>query len=210
MATTAINPDGSTRIRFDTLPRRAQLASWRTPTAEACDHKTDDRALEKTISTQRGMRVGLADQAKLASWATPRAEDAESAGMRWGRNTADTLTAQTSLASWPTPNAMDAMERKQMRPSRKATGRKVGYLSEAVATYGQPMRISTSGGTVTGFSAATGSGDLLNPALSRWLMGVPPGFCESAVTAMEFVFPPRARSSSRTSKLKPNANEEAP
>ena len=39
---------------------------------------------------------------------------------------------------WPTPNTMDTIDRDGMRPSRAATGRTTGYLSEAVASYAAP------------------------------------------------------------------------
>jgi len=38
-------------------------------------------------------------------------------------------------ATWPSPTAMDTMDREGMRPSRAATNRTTGYLSEAVVTY---------------------------------------------------------------------------
>jgi hypothetical protein len=41
-------------------------------------------------------------------------------------------------APWPTPGAMETSREEGMRPSRAATGRKVGYLSEAVVSYGAP------------------------------------------------------------------------
>ena len=50
----------------------------------------------------------------LASWSTPRNEDAESAGMRHSRGTADTLTAQSSLAAWSSPSARDWKDTAEM------------------------------------------------------------------------------------------------
>ena len=40
---------------------------------------------------------------------------------------------------WPTPSTMDNIERKGMRPSRAATGRKTGYLSESVTGQLNPL-----------------------------------------------------------------------
>lgn len=37
-----------------------------------------------------------------------------------------------SARFWPTPSTFDTIDRKQMRPSRAATNRKTGYLSEAM------------------------------------------------------------------------------
>jgi len=63
-----------------------------------------------------------------------------------------------TLAQWanryPTPSTMDYINRKHMRPSRAATNRKTGYLSEAVP------------------------GEL-NPDWIEWLMGLPIGWTAS-------------------------------
>ena len=40
----------------------------------------------------------------------------------------------------PTPNTMDYIDRKGMRPSRAATNRKTGYLSEMITMYPTPTR----------------------------------------------------------------------
>jgi hypothetical protein len=191
----------------------------------------------------------LHNQVHLASWATPRSEDSECAGAH--RGMPDGLHSQSQLASWPTPNTMDTMEREEMRPSREATGRTVGYLSEAVVSYAAPWptpntptggpntkstekhtggmdlegtatlanwatptsrdhkdsgenlqnstvrkdgkirldvlgrqaQLTASGPTPSGSGAKTESIGQLNPAHSRWLMGLPPEWCACAVTA---------------------------
>ncbi|SON54243.1 hypothetical protein HDIA_0702 [Hartmannibacter diazotrophicus] len=43
MATTAVNPDGSTRSRLDQLPRVATLAGWQTPTTDKFRSRGGDR-----------------------------------------------------------------------------------------------------------------------------------------------------------------------
>ena len=64
MATTGINPDGTTRTRVDQLPRPAQLvAPWPTPMAGTPAQKGYNEA-------------GNTDAAKVASWATPRSTEA--------------------------------------------------------------------------------------------------------------------------------------
>ncbi len=50
-----------------------------------------------------------------------------------GRGSTGEPSERTTLNGWPTPTVMDTVERKQaLRPSRIATGRTTGYLSEAV------------------------------------------------------------------------------
>jgi len=149
----------------------------------------------------------------LASWPTPMAgspateEYSEAGNTDASRKTGRVLqtnlaTDAKMLAGWPTPNTMDTVERMEMRPSREATGRTVGYLSEAVVSYGEPMptRIRSSGEIVTGFSAEMVSGGQLRPEHSRWLMGVPPEWDGFVCTATRSVSRRRRSSSGRTGK----------
>ncbi len=45
----------------------------------------------------------------------------------------------SSPITYPTPTAMDHIDRKGMRPSRAATNRKTGYLSEMIKMYPTPV-----------------------------------------------------------------------
>ena len=47
--------------------------------------------------------------------------------------------------NWPTPTAMDTIERQGMRPSRAATGRTTGYLSEIVPLVAWPTPQTSDG-----------------------------------------------------------------
>jgi hypothetical protein len=49
----------------------------------------------------------------------------------------------------------------------------------------QTQQLAVSGETATGGGDATGSGGQLNPAYSRWLMGLPAVWCDCAVTGMQ-------------------------
>ena len=76
-----------------------------------------------------------------ALWVTASARDwKDSPGMTTtrpdGRSRIDQLPRQVAAAMWPSPVALDTMARTGMRPSREATGRTTGYLSEAVVSYG--------------------------------------------------------------------------
>lgn len=114
-----------------------------------------------------------------------------------GRSMSLQMAAQgANLAMWPTPNTMDSVEREGMRPSREATGRTSGYLSEMVpGLWATPAhRDFRTANTKTyrergggkkgeqlqnqvkhffGSTAQTENPGQLNPAFVCWLMGFP-------------------------------------
>lgn len=82
MASTGVNPDGSTRDRTDMLPRQAILAGWGTPMA-------NDKIRSEAFAT--GRNPNLKEGVQLAGWPTARATD--------GDKNARTLTGSLSEMS---------------------------------------------------------------------------------------------------------------
>jgi hypothetical protein len=98
-------------------------------------------------------------------------------------------TAQT-VASWATPAGMDfksneASEEHHQDRMNQSRGKP---LSE------QAHQLTASGETPSGSPVGTVKRGQLNPAFSRWLMGLPPVWCDCAATATQSW--PRSRKSS--------------
>ena len=182
--------DGPTKYE---LPAAARLTSWSTPTADE-PGGTAERFLARKEATDGACGVSLTAltfQAQLTSWATPNARD-EKVGSRTtyrergGGAKGDSLSNQAAslLAGWPTTTVMDAvgarrhgymndgMERAAASPRKDTlTGHAGTTLTDAANMTLAPP--TATGPSASGSSAETESTARLNPALSRWLMGLP-------------------------------------
>lgn len=135
----------------------------------------------------------LPRQANLAGWPTPQAQDSSGGGQakramgdsRHGSN----LNDFGMLAGWPTPTANDAEKRGNVSYREDAPN---GL--NAIAAIAGPARLTGPGELLTGSIAGMESGGQLNPAHSRWLMGLPDAWDDCAPTATRSTRKPRASS----------------
>jgi hypothetical protein len=125
-------------------------ARWPTPKANDAEKRGNFDATNP--------RNGLPAAVKL--WPTPLATDGSKGGPNQKGSKGD-LRLSSAVHQFPTPTTMDHIVRKAMRPSREATGRKTGYLSEMLP------------------------GGQLNPTWVEWLMGWPLGWTDLKPSATD-------------------------
>ena len=172
-------PDG-TRAEYLKLPGAANLASWPTPTANST-----------TGAGTSGRKVGMNIQsaAQLAGWTTPTTRDWKDSGADIkpradGSARFDQLPRQANLAGWSTTscnNDRTGNPESALRMTR-ADGSKVQQRLQDFAAIASPARLTATGEMLIGSSAWMESGGQLNPAHSRWLMGLPPEWDDCAPT----------------------------
>lgn len=186
----ANNPGNELEHNSRPLNEQARLAAWPTPTTtDALRHPSIDATTPN---------ITLNHAANLAGWGTPLTNHAngtpeaflerkrrsmERGSASMGISLSDlNMQVQAWLAGWPTPscnNDRTGNPESAMNMTR-ADGTKVQQRLQDFAAICGPARLTASGDLLIGSSAGMESGGQLNPAHSRWLMGIPVEWDECA------------------------------
>lgn len=180
------------------------FTGWATPLANPANGTPEAFLERKRRSIARGNKMGvaltdLALQAQLAGWPTPTTpsggqvppEGTTATGKAPdGRKVQVTLKDVVQLAGWPTPTVADvnmsyAKDPQAYAEARLGREKPCSNLAQTAQAWANgPARLTASGEMRIGYSVGTENGGRLNPAHSRWLMGLPPEWDDYAPPEM--------------------------
>ena len=198
-------PSGRALSRLRASVRRTSeiaFTGWPTPLVN------NTRGPQKGPNREGGICLGMA--AAFTGWPTPNSTivDAKpNPPITRNRKPTDpqisTADIAVHLCGWPTPSCNNDRTGKpeSALSMTRADGSKVQQRLQDFAAICGPARLTASGQLLTGSSAEMASGGLLNPAHSRWLMGLPVEWDECAPIKNHKPRSPRAK----TKEAEPDA-----
>jgi predicted heme/steroid binding protein len=182
-----------------TLVTQSQLTGW--PTATVRDHKDTGKNLSNSNTRKDGKsRLDTVPRvATLTGWSSPTASTggpSKNPDNPRGANAGNPLATSATLTGWPTATVRDHKDtgKNLSNSNTRKDGKSRLHSVPRVATLTGPARLTATGEMQIGSGAEIKNGGQLNPALSRWLMGLPPEWCDSAVTATPSSRPRRKHS----------------
>ena len=199
-----VTPSGRSRFRLRASVRRT---SGTAPTGWPCPVANDSRGSDYAYNQGRhdSITLKLGGAAKLAGWPTTREADGEK-NVRTLEGTLREIERKGSpqdlcqgaiLAGWATASASASARDWKDTPGMSITREEGRSRLDQLPRQAQ---LAASGETLKLSTVEMASCGQLNPAHSRWLMGLPPVWDDCAVTAMQSLVKSRRNSSARTSR----------
>lgn len=182
-----ITPSGRSRFRLRaSVPRTSGIASTGWPTPTTADSSGGGQAKRAMGETRHGSNLN--DFVMLLSgWPTTTTTDSLRVPSMEFTTANITLNHAALFVGWRTPTCQspNSLRGNGQDPARRsAQGHTINLTDEVnwLKNNPQPCRLTATGETLIGSLAAMGSSGQLDPAHSRWLMGLPPEWDDCAPT----------------------------